>query len=127
MTRFQSEGLVNYLDSLATAPGKSTYDFVEYDSEIERTFAKRLNERGDIRLFVKLPRWFEVDTPVGKYNPDWAIVKHDSTTVYLVRETKGSRDFRKLRTTEADKVRCGEKHFDELGVPFDIVVSADEV
>ena len=68
-----------------------------------------------------------MDTPEGAYNPDWAIVKHDITTVYLVRETQGSRDFRKLRSSEADKVRCGEKHFDALGVPFDVVVRADEV
>lgn len=78
-------------------------------------------------LFVKLPAWFEVDTPLGKYNPDWAILKHDGQALYLVRETKGTRDFMKLRTSEADKVRCGLKHFDTLGVPFAVVVSADEV
>ncbi len=83
--------------------------------------------REDIRLFVKLPAWFKVDTPVGEYNPDWAIVKHDSQTLYLVRETKGTRDFIKLRTVEADKVRCGHRHFETLGVPFAIAVSADEV
>ena len=61
----------------------------------------------DIRLFLKLPGGFEIDTPVGKYNPDWAIVKHEDETLYLVRETKSTKDFLKLRTTEADKVRCG--------------------
>jgi type III restriction enzyme len=76
---------------------------------------------------VKLPNWFLVDTPIGKYNPDWAILKHDGLALYLVRETKGTRDYLKLRTSEADKVRCGEKHFDAIGVPFDVVVSADEV
>jgi restriction endonuclease len=59
-----------------------------YESEVEREFAKRLDERDDIKLFVKLPGKFEIDTPVGKYNPDWAIVKHDGLAVYLVRETK---------------------------------------
>ena len=75
-----------------------------YDSEVERAFAERLDQREDIKLFVKLPDWFRVDTPVGEYNPDWAILKHNDQTLYLVRETKATRDFLKLRTSEADKV-----------------------
>jgi type III restriction enzyme len=98
-----------------------------YDSEVEREFAKRLDEREDIKLFVKLPDWFKVETPVGTYNPDWAIVKHDARTLYFVKETKSTKDFLKLRTTEADKVRCGQRHFETLGVPFAVAVSADEV
>jgi type III restriction enzyme len=74
-----------------------------------------------------LPRWFEIDTPVGQYTPDLAILKQNSGPLYLVRETKGSRDFPKLRTSEADKVRCGQKHFEALGVPFAVVVIAGEV
>jgi type III restriction enzyme len=125
MVLFKNEELVNYLTSLQV--NKSLYEYVEYDSEVEREFAKRLDQREDVKLFVKLPRWFEIDTPVGKYNPDWAIVKHDGQTLYLVRETKGTRDFLKLRTSEADKVRCGQKHFEAIGVPFAVAVSADEV
>ncbi len=127
MSRFQSTELLDYLNSLATTPGKSLYDFIEYESEVERAFAKALNEREDIRLFVKLPRWFVVDTPVGDYNPDWAIVKNGSTTVYMVRETKSTKDFRKRRGIENDKVRCGERHFGAIGVPFDVVVNASDV
>ncbi|MFY9342289.1 MAG: DEAD/DEAH box helicase family protein [Planctomycetota bacterium] len=127
MSAFKNEELFDYLNSLATAPGKSLYDFVEYESDVERTFAKQLNERSDIKLFVKLPRWFVVDTPVGAYNPDWAIVKHDKATVYMVRETKGTKDFRKRRGIENDKVRCGEQHFKALDVSFDVVTSADEI
>lgn len=125
MLLFKNEELVNYLKALQVQ--KSVYEYVIYDSEVEREFAKKLDERDDIKLFVKLPGWFEVDTPVGKYNPDWAILKHDGTALYLVRETKGTRDFLKLRTTEADKVRCGQRHFAAIGVPFAVVVSADEV
>ncbi|MGH8590913.1 MAG: hypothetical protein ACREXX_16770 [Gammaproteobacteria bacterium] len=125
MLLFKNEELVNYLNALQVQ--KSVYELVVYDSEVEREFAKKLDERDDIKLFVKLPGWFEVDTPVGKYNPDWAILKHDGTAMYLVRETKGTRDFLKLRTAEADKVRCGQKHFETLGVPFAVAVSADEV
>jgi type III restriction enzyme len=125
MLLFKNEELVNYLNALQVT--KSVYEYVVYDSEVEREFAKKLDEREDIKLFVKLPAWFKVDTPVGQYNPDWAIVKHDSQTLYLVRETKGTRDSHKLRTVEADKVRCGQRHFETLGVPFAVAVSADEV
>ena len=94
---------------------------------MEREFARGLDAREDIKLFVKLPRKFVVETPLGPYNPDWAIVKDDGVTIYLVRETKGTRDFLKLRTSEADKVRCGEKHFDALGVPFGVALTASDV
>jgi restriction endonuclease len=67
--------LINYLTALQV--NKSVYEYVQYDSEVEREFAKRLDEREDIKLFVKLPGWFVIDTPVGTYNPDWAILKHD--------------------------------------------------
>ncbi len=125
MLLFKNEELVNYLNAIEVQ--KSVYEYVVYDSEVEREFAKKLDEREDIKLFVKLPGWFEVDTPVGKYIPDWAILKDDGTALYLVRETKGTRDFLKLRTTEADKVHCGQRHFETLGVPFAVAVSADDV
>jgi type III restriction enzyme len=125
MVLFKNEELVNVLTALQVQ--KSIYDYVVYESEVEREFARRLDQRNDIRLFVKLPDWFKVETPVGTYNPDWAIVKHDEEIVYLVRETKGTKDFLKLRTTEADKVRCGQRHFEALGVPFAVATTADDV
>jgi restriction endonuclease len=125
MVLFKNEELVNLLTALQVK--KSVYQYVEYESEVEREFAKKLDQRDDIRLFVKLPDWFKVDTPVGGYNPDWAIVKHDDETIYLVRETKGTKDFLKLRTTEADKVRCGQRHFEALGVPFAVVTAAEDI
>jgi type III restriction enzyme len=125
MMRFEEKEVINYLTALQVK--KSIYEYVVYDSEIEREFARRLDEREDIRLFVKLPGWFKVDTPIGTYNPDWAILKHDDETLYLVRETKGTKDFLKLRNSEADKVRCGQKHFEAIGVPFAVAVTADEV
>jgi type III restriction enzyme len=125
MLLFDDKDTINYLSALAV--NKSVYEYVTYDSEVEREFAKRLDEREDIKLFVKLPGWFEIDTPVGKYNPDWAVIKQNGQALYLVRETKSTKDFLKLRTSEADKVRCGLKHFEALGVPFAVAVSADEV
>jgi type III restriction enzyme len=55
--------------------------------------AKALDQRADIKLFVKHPAWFEIDTPIGKYNPGWATLKQDEQALYLVRETKATRDF----------------------------------
>ncbi|HEY8768710.1 MAG TPA: DEAD/DEAH box helicase family protein [Dehalococcoidia bacterium] len=124
MRNFESQE-VNYLSALAV--NKSIYEYVVYDSNVEREFARKLDQRDDIKLFVKLPAWFKVLTPIGQYNPDWAIVKHDGATVYLVRETKATKDFWKLRTSEALKARCGKRHFDALNVPFDVAVSADQV
>jgi type III restriction enzyme len=125
MMLFKNEELISYLTALQV--NHSLYEYVVYDSEIEREFARKLDQRADIKLFVKLPGWFEIDTPVGKYNPDWAILKQDGQAMYLVRETKGTKDFLKLRTTEADKVRCGKRHFEAIGVPFAVAVTADEV
>jgi type III restriction enzyme len=125
MVLFKNEELINYLSALKV--DNSVYEYVVYESEIERRFAEKLDTRQDIKLFVKLPDWFKIETPVGTYNPDWAILKHDGQAMYLVRETKGTRDFMKLRTSEAEKVRCGKRHFETLGVPFEVVVTADEV
>ena len=125
MLEFEESELVNYLTAIKVK--NSVYEYVVYDSDVEREFAKKLDDREDIKLFVKLPGWFTIDTPVGKYNPDWAIVKHDGQTLYLARETKGTKDFLNLRTTEADKIRCGMAHFEAIGVPFKVAVTADEV
>jgi len=125
MMLFKNEELINYLNALQVS--KSIYEYVVYESDVERDFAQKLDQREDIKLFVKLPDWFKIDTPVGTYNPDWAIIKEYDKTLYLVRETKSTRDFLELRTSEADKVRCGQKHFETLNVPFAVVVTADEV
>ena len=116
MTQFKNEELVDYLGSIQVR--KSIYDYVPYDSEVERRFAEALDADEEVKLFVKLPRWFVIETPVGTYNPDWAVVKHDGATIYFVRETKGTKNFLKLRTSEAQKVKCGARHFQALGVDF---------
>jgi type III restriction enzyme len=126
MRLFEDEEIVSYLNNRLEVK-KSVYDAIVYDSEIERKFAEELDKRDDIKLFVKLPNWFKVETPVGEYNPDWAIVKQDDNTIYLVRETKGTRNFEMLRNSEADKIKCGRKHFEALDVNFDVVVKAEEL
>jgi type III restriction enzyme len=126
MRLFEEEEIVSYLNNRLDVKN-SVYDAVVYDSEVEREFAESLDKREDIKLFVKLPDWFKVETPIGTYNPDWAILKHDNTVLYLVRETKGTKNFEKLRNSEAEKIRCGRRHFEALEVDFDVVTSAKEV
>lgn len=125
MSRFDNQELVDHFSALQV--NHSIYEYVPCDSKVERNFAKHLDGRSDIKLFVKLPSWFKIDTPVGEYNPDWAIVKEADETLYLVRETKGSHDPIQLRTTEDAKIRSGKRHFEALDVDFSIAVSADEV
>ena len=128
MRLFEEAEIVSYLNNRLEVKN-SVYDAVVYDSEVEREFAAKLDKREDIKLFVKLPDWFKIETPLGTYNPDWAILKHDDKVLYLVRETKGTKDFEKLRNIEAEKLHCGRKHFEALktDVSFGVVTSADEV
>lgn len=126
MQLFREEELKDYFEQ-CLAVQKSVFNTVIYDSEVERRFAEELDKREDIKLFVKLPAFFKVETPIGTYNPDWAIVKHNDETIYLVRETKSTKSFEKLRNSEADKIKCGRKHFEAIGANFDVVTSSIEV
>ena len=126
MQLFREEELKDYFEQ-CLAVKNSVFERVIYDSEIERKFAEDLDKREDIKLFVKLPSFFKVETPIGTYNPDWAIVKHNDSTIYLVRETKSTKNFEKLRNSEADKIKCGRKHFNAIGADFDVVTSSTDV
>ncbi len=129
MRLFEEQELVTYLHNryeLQNA-GKSPYDAIAYDSEIERSFAEGLDKREDVKFFVKLPDTFKIRTPVGCYNPDWAIMTPENKVVYLVRETKGTRKLEKLRPDEVNKIRCGEAHFRALGVDFNVVTNAGDL
>ncbi|MFC5041507.1 hypothetical protein [Ornithinimicrobium kibberense] len=77
-----------------------------------------LDSREDIKLFMKLPAKFKIDTPVGPYNPDWAIIKHeeDEDRIYMIRETKSTEDEVKRRPTENAKIKAASKHFEAIGV-----------
>jgi type III restriction enzyme len=126
MQLFKDDDLKEYFEDCISVK-KSVYDTVIYDSDVEREFALALDVREDIKLFVKLPAWFKIETPIGTYNPDWAIVKHDDETVYLVRETKSTKDMSKLRPSEKEKIQCGQAHFDALGVDFEVVTLAEKL
>lgn len=121
---------------LVPAP-HSVYDQVIFDSQVERDFVEGLEKRKDVLLYLKLPAWFKVPTPVGEYNPDWAIVMDDldahgdptgAPRLYLVRETKGEAWKTSLRPAERRKITCGERHFEQaLGVDYDVVTTADQL
>ncbi|MBC9944179.1 DEAD/DEAH box helicase family protein [Leucobacter sp. cx-328] len=97
---------------------KSDFDYVIYESEPERQFAELLDGREDIKFFMKLPSKFKIDTPVGPYNPDWAIVKHEDgeVRVYMIRETKSTDDEAKRRPSENAKIKAAIQHFKAIGV-----------
>lgn len=107
----------------------SIYDHIVVQSEGERKFAERLKRLGDVRLFLKLPGWFKVKTPVGNYNPDWALVMEQvdahgdaGPLLYLIRETKGTTIAEELRGTENQKIHCGARHFrGALGVDYQAI------
>jgi type III restriction enzyme len=92
------------------------YDYVLTDSNIERQFVKELDTSGDVVVYAKLPRGFLIPTPVGDYNPDWAISFKDGAVkhVYFVAETKGSMSSMELREIEKTKIKCARKFFDDI-------------
>lgn len=97
---------------------KTDFDYVVWDSDIERQFAEKLDGLEDIKLFMKLPAKFKIDTPVGPYNPDWAIIKQvdGEDRIYMIRETKSTLDDSKLRPTELAKIKSAKRHFTAIGV-----------
>ena len=97
---------------------KTDFDYVVYDSDVERQFAEKLDTREDIKLFMKLPARFKIDTPVGPYNPDWAIIKQEDgeDRIYMIRETKSTLDDAKLRPSELAKIKAAKKHFAAIGI-----------
>lgn len=97
---------------------KTDFDYVVFDSDVERQFAELLDSREDIKLFMKLPAKFKIDTPVGPYNPDWAIIKQEDgeDRIYMIRETKSTLDDSKLRPTELAKIKSAQRHFKAIGI-----------
>lgn len=115
------------------AGGTHIYDGVPFDSEtIEKPFIEAMEKRKDVKLYIKLPAWFTVTTPIGEYNPDWAIVMENpdggNDLLYLVRETKGTLNLDDLRRDEKRKIACGRRHFgDALNVSYRIVTGTGEL
>ena len=114
---FEREELTGYLRNMLDA-GKSVYEKVVYESDVERQFADQLEKNQDIKVYAKLPGWFKIPTPLGSYNPDWAVLMQSDAgeRLYLVVETKGTALVDSLRLTEAAKITCGKAHFEALEV-----------
>ncbi|MFM9104925.1 MAG: restriction endonuclease subunit R, partial [Cyanobium sp.] len=92
------------------------HEQVIYQSDTERTFAEELEKNEAIKVYSKLPAWFKVPTPLGPYNPDWAVLvaKPEGERLYLVVETKSSLFTDDLRDKESAKINCGKAHFNAL-------------
>jgi type III restriction enzyme len=118
---FDSAELVAYLGKNAVSVEHSVYDYVIYDSEtVERPFAVALDDDPDVRMFFKIPDKFKIETPIGTYNPDWAVYldKNGEEKLYFVLETKGQSGLlglNDLATPQRQKIHCGEEHFKALG------------
>ena len=113
---FQQEELTGYLKNTLETQ-KSVYQYVVYDSAgVEKRFAEDLEANEAVKVYAKLPAWFKVPTPLGTYNPDWAVLveSNGQEKLYFVVETKGSNWWDDLRHLEGAKIKCGEKHFDEI-------------
>lgn len=121
--------ITRYLSNLYLVQNqnKSLFDHIEFDSEVEKQFARDLDNNEHVKLFVKLPGWFKIDTPIGPYNPDWAFVTERDEKLYFVRETKSTLDDEERRTKENQKIRCGKRHFEALDVDFGVVTNLSEV
>jgi len=126
---------------IATGEKKAVYDFIPCESTPECQFVKGLEGRDDVRLYLKLPYWFSLPTPVGDYHPDWAVVmdgpeESGKPVLYLVTETKSSTNKDDLRPDEWRKIQCGAAHFGSKqyhkpgaleGVDYRVVTQASEL
>ena len=130
---FEQEELTGYLKNMLETT-KSVYDRVIYESGVEADFADQLEKNTAVKIYAKLPGWFRVPTPLGSYNPDWAVLidSGEGEQLYFVVETKGSRFVDDLRGIEGAKVACGKAHFSALSVAesparYEVATSVEEL
>jgi len=121
------EEYMNRLYQIQSNDNRTPYNYIAYDSGVEEEIAKLLDTDENIKFFCKLPRWFKIATPLGDYNPDWAVVVEDTEKLYLVRETKSTLERDKRRESENKKIDCGRAHFEALGINFRDATSIYEV
>ena len=127
-TIFTEPTLKGQLGVNAMAANKHLYDHILYDSTNEKSFAERIDTSNEVAVYVKLPNGFYISTPVGKYNPDWAIAFYEGKVkhIYFVAETKGSMSTMQLRIMEEAKIHCAREHFKAIStdaVVYDVVDS----
>lgn len=125
---FDSEELMANLEKNAVAVQNSVYDHIIYDSDtVERPFAVALDNDPQVKMFFKIPRAFKIETPIGTYNPDWAVYldRDGAKKLYFVLETKGDTNLFSLRTPEQLKIHCGKQHFKALDSDVELRVARD--
>lgn len=125
---FTAPTIKGKLGANAMKAQRHLYDHIVYDSTNERDFASELDTNTDVAVYVKLPDSFYISTPVGHYNPDWAIAFYEGTVkhIYFVAETKGSMSSMQLRQIEESKIHCAREHFKAISgenVVYDVVDS----
>jgi type III restriction enzyme len=122
---FEENELFGYLHKNMVESRKSIFDHVVYDSDIELEFATAFEKSNDVKLYAKLPKWFRIDTPLGAYNPDWAVLiaADGREKLYFVVETKSTLFTDALRPMEKAKIACGKAHFKSLGSHVDFAVT----
>ncbi len=129
---FDTAELLANLDRNAVKVEHSVYDYVVYDSStVEKPVAVALDNDPDVKMFFKIPSRFKIETPIGTYNPDWAVYlnKNGEEKLYFVLETKGDTSFMHLKTSEQLKIHCGKEHFKALnaGVELETATSWTEL
>ena len=125
---FDASELLANLDRNAVKVNHSVYDYLVYDSStIEKPFALALDSDPDVKMFFKLPDRFKIDTPIGTYNPDWAVylTRDSQEKLYFILETKGSGSLFDLRERETLKIHCGRRHFQALDSGVEMRVATD--
>ncbi len=130
---FEKEELTGYLKNMLNT-NKSVYEQVVYESGVEASFADQLEKNTAVKVYAKLPGWFTVPTPLGSYNPDWAVLidSDEGERLYFVVETKGSLFADDLRGTESARIKCGKAHFESLGIResparYEVATSVEEI
>ncbi|NLH39737.1 MAG: DEAD/DEAH box helicase family protein [Elusimicrobia bacterium] len=132
MMLFSDKDIEAYVDNLykVTRIEKTISENIVIDSmsEVEKKFAKDCENNDNIEFFIKLPDWFTIKTPIGNYNPDWALIYKNDRRIYFVAETKYNLNKLDLRTSELMKIKCGEAHFKEFSdVKFKSVTKLSEL
>ena len=122
---YEENELYGYLSRNMLESKKSVFDHVVYDSDVEEKFARSFELSDEVKVYAKLPGWFKIDTPLGSYNPDWAVlVEMDGQErLYFVVESKGSLFTDALRPTEQAKIDCGREHFKALETDVEFTVA----
>ena len=125
---FDTAELIANLDRNAVKVKHSVYDYIVYDSStVEKPMAVALDNDPDVKMFFKIPSRFKIETPIGTYNPDWAVYlnKNGDEKLYFVLETKGDTSFMQLKTSEQLKIHCGQEHFKALDSGIEMQTATD--